>query len=79
MLILSVGPRLNTSAAKRFVRNALWEAEEQGREGGGAQTQGKDQPTEEPATSGEGGAAVKRKRRLSEEETGPESSKRTRL
>ena len=68
---------MNTSAAKRFVRNALWEAEEQGREGGGAQSQGKDPPTEGP----DGGSVSdgKRKRRLSEEDTATETSKKTRL
>ena len=64
----AVEPRINTDAAKRFVRNALWEAEEQQQPGG-----------EEQVMAGHGGEGSSRKREMDSELNNPESSKRTRL
>lgn len=78
--LVLVGPRLNTAAAKRFVRNALWEAEEQERGQGETsqlQTSEKEQPSEKPDDSDTKGGS--RKRKLDVEETCSDDTKRTRL
>ena len=79
---LAAAPRLNTAAAKRFVRSALWEAEEQQGEGEEApRGAGRGQATEDVDTcsgsySGAGGC---RKRKLDNEEPNSNTAKRTRL
>lgn len=63
-LSLAVGPRLNTDAAKRFVRNALWEAEEQQREGGEPQGKEKALNNTESGGASTSDADSSRKRKL---------------
>lgn len=73
LLFLIAGVRLNTDAAKRFVRNALWEAEEQ--QGGAGEDCGKDRTTDDPDNSQASGS---RKRKL-DETSNSGSVKRTRV
>lgn len=75
-LFLAAAPRLNTAAAKRFVRSALWESEEQQGEGGEAR--GKGQPTEE-VNSGSCSGCRKRKLDNEEEPNSDNNTKRTHL
>ena len=70
---LAVEPRINTEAAKRFVRNALWEAEEHEKAAG--QTPGREQMVD----SQNGGESSSRKRKTNSDQDNPGSSKRTRL